>query len=193
MGNVAAAPEKRLRQPKAETYMTIGKTLRVLEELEEEGIVDRYAIGGGMATIVYIEPFLTYDLDVFVLLPPTHGRLVSIRPIYDYLSEKGFKPEGEHVLVGDVPAQFIPAYNNLTQEAVKEAIIVESGGLRMRVFRLEHLVAIMLQTDRPKDRARLVQVLDQAKLDKHYLTSILRRHRLLKRWARFRKRFYGRP
>ncbi len=193
MGHVAAALEKRQGQPKAETYMTIGKTLRVLEELEQKGIIERYAIGGGMASIVYVEPFLTYGLDVFVLLPPAEGKMVSIHPIYDYLSKKGFKPEGEHVLIGDVPAQFIPAYNNLTQEAVEEAIIVESGGLRMRVFRLEHLVAIMLQTDRPKDRARLVQVLDQTEPDERYLTGILRRHRLSKRWARFRKQFYGRP
>lgn len=47
------------------------KTLRVLNALEREGIVRCYAIGGAVAAIFYMEPFLTYDLDVFVWLPPS--------------------------------------------------------------------------------------------------------------------------
>ncbi len=172
--------------------MTFAKTLRVIEELEQKGIIERYAIGGGIAALVYVEPFLTYDLDAFVVLPSAKGKLVSLRPIYDALTKKGFKPEGEHIRIGDFPVQFIPAYNRLTEEAIREAVIVKSGGLKMRVFRLEHLVAIMLQTSRPKDKARLVQVLDQAEPDEQYLSQILTRHRLSRRRAQFRKQFYDR-
>lgn len=39
-------------------------TLRVLNELERNGVISRYAIGGAVGAIFYMEPFLTYDLDI---------------------------------------------------------------------------------------------------------------------------------
>ena len=49
------------------------RTIEVLNELEKEGVISRYAIGGAMGAIFYTEPFLTFDLDVFVVLPSTPG------------------------------------------------------------------------------------------------------------------------
>lgn len=40
-------------------------TLRVLNELEQTEVMSRYAIGGAMAATFYVEPLLTFDLDVF--------------------------------------------------------------------------------------------------------------------------------
>ncbi|MCL0092519.1 hypothetical protein M1N92_02470 [Dehalococcoidia bacterium] len=45
------------------------KTLKVFNELEKTGLIRRYVIGGGIAVLFYAEPILTYDLDVFCLLP----------------------------------------------------------------------------------------------------------------------------
>ena len=45
------------------------KTLQVLNALERGGVLRRYAIGGAMAATFYAEPVLTFDLDIFVLLP----------------------------------------------------------------------------------------------------------------------------
>ena len=44
------------------------QTLRVLNELESAGVLSRYVIGGAMAATFYVEPLLTFDLDVFVAL-----------------------------------------------------------------------------------------------------------------------------
>jgi hypothetical protein len=41
------------------------KTLKVLNDLKKKGIIKDYAIAGGIATIFYVEPILTYDLDIF--------------------------------------------------------------------------------------------------------------------------------
>ncbi len=41
------------------------RTLEVLNELEQEGVFTRYAIGGAMAATFYAEPMLTFDLGVF--------------------------------------------------------------------------------------------------------------------------------
>lgn len=45
------------------------KALAVLNELEQAGILGRYAIGGAMAATFYAEPVVTFDLDIFVVLP----------------------------------------------------------------------------------------------------------------------------
>ena len=42
------------------------QALRVLNELVEEGVIPRYAIGGAIAASFYIEAQATADLDVFV-------------------------------------------------------------------------------------------------------------------------------
>ncbi len=54
------------------------KTLQVLNALERDGLFRRYAIGGAMAATFYIEPVLTFDLDVFILLPKTPGDLLTL-------------------------------------------------------------------------------------------------------------------
>ena len=87
-----------------------------------DGIVADYALGGAMAALFYMEPAATYDMDVFILLDaPARGPLPSLAPLYAYLKAKGRRPDKEHVLIGGVPVQFLPAYNPLVEEAVKAA------------------------------------------------------------------------
>jgi len=170
----------------------VEKTLKVLNKLEREGLIRRYAIGGGIAAIFYMEPVLTYDLDVLVFLPETPGVLVTMSPIYAYLRKKGYKTEKEHITIEGVPVQFIPAYNELVEEAVREARKLTYRKTPTRVLQVEHLLAIMLQTSRPKDLTRLSQLLEEAKVDTGRLINILGRHGLRQRWQEFRRRFYGR-
>jgi hypothetical protein len=167
------------------------KTLKVLNDLERRGIIERYAIGGAGAALFYMEPILTYDLDVFVLLPETEMGLVTLSPIYARLREKGYQVEAEHVIIEGVPVQFIPAYNDLVEEAVKQAVRRRYEKTMTRVLRLEHLLAIMLQTYRPKDKTRMTQLLDVATVDENSFKRILRSHGLEWKWQEFRRRFYG--
>jgi len=166
------------------------KTLKVLNELEKEGIIAGYAIGGGIAGLFYTEPVLTYDLDVFILLTQAPGKLISLSPIYEYLRKKGYRAHREHVVIGGLPVQFIPVYNDLVEEAVTEAAQMRYRKTATKVLRAEHLLAICLKTDRPKDRARMTQLLEEAEIDKGYLGRILERHGLSRKWREFRKRFY---
>jgi hypothetical protein len=171
--------------------MDIEKSLAILAELKDRGIIKAYAIGGAVACIAYIEPFLTYDLDVFVSLPATGAKIVDIVPIYDYLRRKGYQCQKEHVMIEGVPVQFIPPYNSLIEEAIDEAVEIAYKNGTMTVCRIEHLLAIMIQTDRPKDRVRITQVLEGARLDHAYLMDIVKRHGLMERWGQFKGRFYA--
>ncbi len=54
------------------------RMIAVLNELEREDIFSRYAIGGAMGATSYTKPFLTFDLDDFVVLPSTAGGSVRV-------------------------------------------------------------------------------------------------------------------
>jgi hypothetical protein len=158
------------------------KTLKVLNELEENRVIGRYAIGGGIAAAFHAEPMLTYDLDAFVLLPQSSGKLISVSPIYEYLGAKGFPAHREHIMIHGLPVRFIPAYNALVEEAVRTAQAVSYRRVKTRVVKAEHLVAILLQTNRPKDRTRVALLLEEAEIDRKKLQAILKRHGLMSRW-----------
>ena len=158
------------------------RTLQVLNDLERDGILSRYAIGGAMGATFYIEPLLTFDLDVIVLLPQTKSGLLTLAPLYEALRAKGYVEEAECVMIEGVPVQFLPAYNTLLEEALREALEMPYQAISTRVLRVEHLVAICLQTGRPKDRERLRILREQATMDDDYLSMVLRRHHLEGKW-----------
>ena len=165
------------------------KALKVLNDLETKGLIKRYAIGGGIAILYYAEPVLTYDLDVFCLIPSETGDLITFSHIYEHLQGKGYRLDGEHVIIEGIPVQFIPAYNKLVEEAIDEAVKVDYKRVKTKIVRAEHLLVIMLQTYRPKDRERMLLFVDEARLDMLYLEEILQRHGLQKKWRQFRRRY----
>lgn len=158
------------------------RTLQILNQLEKHGLLSRYAIGGAMAATFYAEPLLTFDLDIIVLLPETQSGLLTLAPLYEALRAQGYSEEGECVLIEGVPVQFLPTYNALLEEALREAQETRYEATPTRVLRAEHLLAICLQTGRAKDRERVSVLREQAALDREYLVEVLRRHQLEGKW-----------
>ena len=161
------------------------RTLEILNELERTGVLSRYAIGGAMGATFYVEPLLTFDLDVFVVLPQAAGGLVTLAPLYEALRRRGYAEEGECVNIEGVPVQFLPAYNALLEEALREARGTAYEDTPTHVLRAEHLVAICLQTGRDKDRERVRIFREQAELDMGYLAGVLQRHGLEGKWKQW--------
>ncbi len=147
----------------------------------EEGIIGRYAVGGAMGAMFYAEPVSTFDLDIFVVLPHLDSGLITLAPLYDHLASLGYTSEGECVNIEGVPVQFLPAYNSLVEEALREAEIIEYRSTPVRVMTAEHLIAIAIQTGRPKDRVRVALLLEEAQIDRNRLDSILKRYSLIER------------
>jgi hypothetical protein len=166
------------------------KTLKAVNQMRKKKVIADYAIGGAVAAIFYMEPILTYDLDIFIFLPQTKAGLITLSPIYEFAKSQGYQIRHEHIIIEGVPVQFIPAYNPLVEEAITAAKDIKYKRTKTKVLRIEHLLAIMLQTDRPKDRARLIQLLEEAEINMDHLLDILNRHELLNKWHEFRKRFY---
>jgi len=157
--------------------------LQAINDLEQEGLIDSHAVGGAMALLFHDEPVVTYDLDIFCVLPQT-GPLVNLEPIYSALQARGFRAEAETIVIGGVPVQLIPAYNDLVAEALDRAVPRTFEGVPVRVLSLEHLMAIMLQTNRPKDRERLAMLSGNEAVDMERLYDVLSRHQLVDAWHR---------
>jgi hypothetical protein len=167
----------------------VEKTLKLVKELKEKKVFKEFSIGGGIAALYYIEPILTYDLDIFFI--PIEDSIDVLTPVYSYLKKKGFKAKKEHVLIEGVPVQFIPAYNDLVKEAVQSSVEVKYGRIITRVLGLEYLIAVMLQTYRPKDRERLVKVFEEAKIDLKLLKKILKSFGLFQKYVQFKEKYFG--
>ncbi len=164
------------------------KTLKIIKELKTRKIIQDFSIGGGIAVLYYVEPLLTYDLDIFFI--PVEDSIDVLAPIYDYLKDKGCKTQGEHILIEGVPVQFIPVYNELVKEAVLRTAEVKYGRMKTKVIGLEYLVAIMLQTNRAKDRERLVKIFHEAKVDLQLLKRVLKKFNLLDKYTKFKDMYF---
>lgn len=168
------------------------ETLTVLNKLQDNGIIGCYAIGGAVAATRYIEPIQTFDLDIFVMFPLSKSGIISLSPVYEYLQQLGYAPEGEFVNIEGWPVQFLPVFNKLTEEAVENAIEVKFGNTLTRVFSAEYLAAIMLETGRPKDYSRLIHFFEFDSIDQKILEDIVERHGLKQKWNNFQRQFLNR-
>ena len=165
------------------------ETLKVINRMVKDAVIEAYAIGGAVAAIYYLEPFDTADLDVFVQVETADSSLAILAPIYKYLTKRGYKAKGEFIYIEGLPVQFLPVFNPLTEEAVRTAQTIKYARVPTRIMRPEHLVAIMLDTGRPKDYLRISMFLAQGAVNMRRLQAVLRRHNLTKKWQAHEYRF----
>jgi hypothetical protein len=160
----------------------LDKTLEVINSLEKDGVIGKYAIGGAIGAMFYTEPSATFDLDVFCFIPNS-GILIDLGPLFGKLRELGYSEneEGAMVIEG-IPVQFIVPPQGLEEEALEQAVEQKVYGINTRVFTYEHLLAIMAKTARSKDIGRIGQCLESREPDATRLKDILSRYNLLDKW-----------
>ena len=169
----------------------MNKTLAVLNAMQTDRVCGQYAIAGAVAGIYYTEPTLTYHLDVLVSSGVKVGELACHSLIGEYLYERGYDCAYEDgVVVEGWPVRFLPVTDLLDQDALRQAKAVDfdavgGGTVPTRVLRAEHLAAVALRTGRPKDQARLIQLLDSGELDVGWLKIVLGRHGMENKWDQF--------
>jgi hypothetical protein len=154
----------------------LADVLRAANELVSVGLIEDYALGGALAAIYYVEPFTTYDADIF-FIAAEKDLTAGIPAIYSHLQSKEWSVAREHLLVKDFPVQFLAA-SGLTEEAVRYAMRIQYEGVPAKVFRPEYIIAIAANVGRHKDLARIEQLMAQAEIDRKFLDDILRRYKL---------------
>ena len=172
--------------------MKIQAVLVTINRMVADGVIEHYAIGGAVGATFYLEPISTLDVDIFVSFRAEPGRvLISPQPIFDYLTARGCSVQGEHLVIAGWPVQFLPPTSPLVEEALEQALTADVEGVPARVFTAEHLAAIALQTGRAKDKARLLQFIEEGALDVPRFQALLARHNLVDAWQKFERQFLG--
>lgn len=170
--------------------MNIAQVIATVNQMQVDGVIARYAIGGAVGATFYLEPIATLDVDIFVAFKAEAGSLiVSPQPIFDYLKACGCTTEGEYILIAGWPVQFLPPTGPLVEEALAQAVVQDVAGIPARVFTAEHLAAIALQTGRARDKTRLLQFIEEGALDAPAFQAMLARHGLAPTWQRFERQF----
>lgn len=150
--------------------MALFETLEVLNDLKRKRIVRDYAIGGGYAVNYYLEPSYTYDLDILVLLDSD----ADYRVLYQHFRDRGNRIEGIYIVIEGLPVQFLPSYiSPLFDDAIRKARRISVRRIPSKVVRVEHLIALLLVSFRPKDKIRILELIKLA--NKGILDRILRR------------------
>jgi hypothetical protein len=167
----------------------VKETLETINQMQADGLIGKYAIGGAVGATFYLAPAATVDLDIFVILPTTEGLLVSLSPIYEYLKSRGGKEQDEYMVVGDWPVQFLPPHSELEAEAIRDATCTNIEGVLTWVMTAEHLVAIALKTGRAKDHNRILQFVEQGAVNAGKLKEIIKRHDLSAKWKQFQHKY----
>ncbi|MEO8382202.1 MAG: hypothetical protein ABI779_21250 [Acidobacteriota bacterium] len=161
---------------------------QLLNDLRDSRVISDYAIFGATAQMRYTEPVATLDADVLVVLAEP-SRLDSLDPIYRYCEERGLTSQGEAILVGRWPVQFIPVFSGLTAEAVAEAERDDIEGVPVRVVGATHLAVIALSVGRAKDHLRIVSLLESGATTLEAIEALADRHDLAEKCSLFRKRY----
>lgn len=168
--------------------MNFRRVFEIINEMQAAGIVERYAIGGAVGATFYLEPVSTLDVDVFIAFSSS-GLLVDPSPVFDWLKARGGAMEGEYIVIEGTPVQILMAGTPLVEEALREAVVEEVAGVPARVFTAEHLAAIALEVGRAKDKARVLQFIEEGALDAPRFEAIIARHGLQGRWETFQRQF----
>ena len=170
--------------------MQIQEVINTTNQTQAEGVIERYAIGGAVGATFYLEPVATLDVGVFITFRAESGSLIiSPQPVLDYLKARGCTMEGEYMVGGGWPVQFLPPNSPLVEEAWREAATRDVSGIPARVFTAEHLAAIALHTGRAKDKARVLQFVEAGVLEAKKFQTILERHGLVQAGEKFQKQF----
>jgi len=168
----------------------IAEVLKALQDLQEAGVLENYAIGGAVGAAFFLEPTATVDVAVFVQLSNQEDRvLLDPSPLFAFLKERGHDLVGEYVVIGGWPVQFLAPPGPLGEEALSHAIEVDVEGVPVKTLGPEYLAAICLQTGRAKDKARLLQFFEEEAVDLPRFLDVVGRHGLTNLWLQFQKEF----
>jgi len=165
------------------------ETLQVINQMVADGVIDDYVIGGAIAATYYHEPINTSDVDIFFHVTISASGLATLSPLYDYLRERGYEPKDETIEIAGWPVQFLPIFNPLLEEAHRQAVKIAFHDVPTQIMQAVHLMAIMVQTGRPKDYSRLLQFIEADVVDISALELVLARHGLSEKWKNFLRKF----
>ena len=152
--------------------MSIAGVIRTLTSLQEKGLLGRYAIMGGVATAVYMTPISTEGIDIIVEVA-SDSEFVSVFRNVGTVAERIV---GLHHVIDGTKVQLFPSNTKpIYAEALDKAVVAQAEpGVQTRVVRREHLIVMLLESFRLKDRFRILELWSGANEKK--VRDLIRKH-----------------
>ncbi len=167
------------------------RVVDTLHELKDQGLIKNWSLCGSHAAMRYIDPFATLDLDVLVTVT-SKSELNPLGDVFDFLESKGYEFQGEGIVIDDWPVQFlVPAKDSILFDSLEHADEFYDDEVGT-VFCMpaEYLVAEGLQVNRPKDRLRVLALLQEPDIvDRKKLDNLLSKYNMEEQWLRITQQF----
>jgi predicted nucleotidyltransferase len=142
--------------------MSFVDAIRILNRLKQRRVIRGYVVIGAVVATAYMEPILTEDLDIIVLVDTDEEYIRTFRRV----GESADAMEGMHFVLGGVPVQMFPSTTKpLYRDALENARDTRIGGLRVKLASPEHLLVLYLEAFREKDHHRIRTLLPQSRSD----------------------------
>ena len=161
---------------------------KLLNRMVEDGVILDYAVFGAVAQMRYTEAVTTLDADILVTVSNPEA-IDVLGPLYKFCNALGYQPEGEAIRVGTWPVQLIPAFDGLTEEAIRMAETADLDGTPIRVVSADFLAVIALSVGRAKDFARILSLREAGAVTNEQISILADRHGLADAWHRFQEKF----
>ncbi len=154
--------------------------IAAIEDLKERGLIQDYALFGAVAQAFWDEAIPTFDLDVLVLFGGQPGLLIDMAPLYDWARQRGYQAQAEHIIISEIPVQFVPAPDALHEEAIQSASVLDFDGIPVRVVRPEYLIATWLQppANQSHRKERAARLRQSGQVDEELLGTLMERYNL---------------
>ena len=85
--------------------------------------------------------------------------------------------------------RFIPAFNELTRDAMEHADTADFEGISLRVVQATYLAVIALSVGRAKDWTRILALLESGSVTQDGISSLAARYDLSQACRKFQERF----
>jgi hypothetical protein len=161
---------------------------RLLNKMCAAGIIRDYAVFGAVAQMRYTEAVATMDVDILVS-DSQDDDLTVLTPIYEFCAVEGYRPEGEAIRVNDWPVQFIPAFDRVTEDAIKHAENTEIDGEPIRVVSASYLAVIAMSVGRARDNTRILSLFESGAVSRDELSDLSDKYGLSTNWTKFQEKF----
>ena len=142
--------------------MSFVDAFRRLNQLKRRRLIRDYAVVDAVAAAAYVEPVLTEDVDIVVLVDTDD----EFREAYRRVGEAAEGLEGMHHILGGRPVQMFPStIKPIYRDALAKARQSRIGNVRVKVASPEHLVVLALEAFRYKDKLRIAELLALPTID----------------------------
>lgn len=159
----------------------LNQTLDLLSELRASGLIDGFALIGGLAVSAWSPPRATMDVDMLVLArTETLDRLVQAlcdAGLNAELRRGGYDDPVPFLIRADL-LDIIVATKKYEAETIANSIAVNIAGRDIPVASPEYLIILKLKAGGPQDLLDVKELLSSNLVDKGELTNLATRYRV---------------